>query len=382
MIRLFSDARQINTDYSLLSKLNKELNKNEKNFYGMVFNKTDIKMLHAKVLVFDKPGGKSVVVVSSTNITESALCSNLELGIQLETQRSSDFYNDISRVIKALKECSHEPTEKEVRDYEENRPQIKRWWKESERKPTDKTGDEIRKIRKFRSEIKQNFDPRQLNIIQNHPKRESKSGENDAVNHFTELILQYRREFSQVDNFKLMLRIYANILNHGSKKPSLREQLTDLQQRIGIKNSTINQIYGDSVPGKYLALPRSVREPFRIRPVHVEATLDLIDRFYHGTDYEQLLYTFITFSSKTREMAPRGIGLVTGILASLQPTLFVVCNRRTRALWEEFEKPKYQRIINSSLFYKYPYFNEIFRYISEKTGRELRELDLNSGREF
>ena len=66
MIRLFSDARQINTDYSLLSKLNKELNKNEKNFYGMVFNKTDIKMLHAKVLVFDKPGGKSVVVVSST----------------------------------------------------------------------------------------------------------------------------------------------------------------------------------------------------------------------------------------------------------------------------------------------------------------------------
>ena len=110
--------------------------------------------------------------------------------------------------------------------------------------------------------------------------------------------------------------------------------------------------------------------------------MDLIDRFYHGTDYEQLLYTFIAFSSKTREMTPRGIGLVTGILASLKPTLFVVCNRRTRALWEEFEKPKYQKIINSSLFYKYPYFNEIFRYISERTGRTLRELDLNSGREF
>ena len=348
----------------------------------MVFDGAGVKMLHAKVLVFDKSGGKSVVVVSSANITESALCSNLELGIQLETQKGSDFYNDVSRVIKALKECSHEPTEKEVDDYERNRPQIKKWWRESERKPTDKTREEIRKIIKFRSEIKQNLDPKKLSIIQNYPKRESKPGENNAVNHFTKLVLQNKREFSQVDNFKLMLRVYANILNYGSKKPSLREQLTDLQQRIGIKNSIINQIYDDSVPGKYLGLPRSVRGPFSITPVHVEATLDLIDRFYRGTDYEQLLYAFITFSSETGKMTPRGIGLVTGILASLKSDLFVVCNRRTRALWEEFEKPQYQRIINSNLFDKYPYFNEIFRYISEKTGRKLRELDLNSGREF
>lgn len=69
LVRLFSDSSLINTDYSLLFKLNKVLNKKSKNFYGMVFDGPNIKMLHAKFLIFDKPRNKSVIIVGSANIT-------------------------------------------------------------------------------------------------------------------------------------------------------------------------------------------------------------------------------------------------------------------------------------------------------------------------
>lgn len=387
LVRLFSDSSLINTDYSLLFKLNKVLNKKSKNFYGMVFDGPNIKMLHAKFLIFDKPRNKSVIIVGSANITYPALSSNLELGIQLETQTNSDFYKKISPVLETLEKYSHEPTEEENNYYLKNKQQIEEKRSLQTRFPglrRQKKDKKIFDVKEFRNNIKQDFnDPQLINDIQRLSKQKVGSEQDNtgkAITNFTKLVLENKEKFSQIDNFKLMLRIYANILDYSSKKPSLENLLTeDLQSRIKVKENAVNQISSDSIPGRYLGLTRGVREPYKIKPTHIEAILDLINKFYDGTDYEMLLNTFITFDKKTKKMKPRGIGLVTGVLAALKPNLFVVCNRRTRTLRKISKQAKYKGIFSSKSFENYPKFNEIFRYLSERAGiSDLRKLDLIS----
>ena len=368
-IWLFSNAGYDNTDYSLLDKLNKD----RENFYGMIFHNERIKMSHAKIWVFDKPK-ESVIIVGSANITKSALCENLELGVELKTQKNTSLYKAVSWIIKIWKDHSHKPNKDEIEKYEV-----------CKHKKLVNTS-EISKIKDFRCEM--SFDTSNLDLIKEYPsngnndngKKKSKNKTNDALTEFTGYVLQHKNEFSQHDNFKLLLRIYANMLDYREKqnKPTLKDLLSNLPQSIKIDKNILNKIYENSKEGKYLSMSRSIRAPFNITNANIEATLELFDGICKTTEHEKLLDAFITFYKNTKEMKPSGLGVITGILSCLKPNDFVACTSRTRKLANDFE-PEYRKYIRCSSFDCYPYLNEIFRYISEHHCVELSELDRRVG---
>jgi len=124
-VKLFSDSKPLNTDYSLLQRLNKELNKKGKRFYGMVFESEKIKKLHAKFFVFEKEDG-IVVIITSSNITYPAFSSNLELGIKLTVDKEDKFYRNITRVIEDIEDNSREPAKEEYSSYLASKEEIEK----------------------------------------------------------------------------------------------------------------------------------------------------------------------------------------------------------------------------------------------------------------
>lgn len=387
LVRLFSDSSFLNTDYSLIYNLNKKLNIRYKNFYGMVFNANNIPMLHAKMLIFDKINKKSVVIIGSSNITNPALFSNLEAGITFDIKNTTPFYRNISAIVEALEENSHEPSKDELANYIKNKKIIEMKRKVEQNRiivrNKYKIPNTLFSIKKFRSQIKQEFnDKNLLNNVQMALRPKDTSDYNDtnkAVQKFTEIVLKNRIKFSEPHLFKSMLRIYANILDHRSRKHVLEELLKDLRSSMNIRNETIRQIMIYSVPGLYRTITRGLGSKFRITQSHILETLNLIQNFYTNKNYEALLVTFLNFDKKTKNMKPRGIGLITGILSSLRPSDFIVWNRRTRSLRKISKQEKYKKILSSKSFNNYPFFNEIFRYISQRLGiNDLRKLDAMS----
>lgn len=387
-VRVFSDAHFSNTNYSLLFGLNRKLNKTGRNFYGNVFRASGIKMLHAKMLIFAKPGDKYVVIASSANITGPALRSNLELGIQVEVQRTDKLYEDLSDIVGFLQENAHEPTREEVGKYrrfrermdalDRKRRQLERHTPLRAKRPEPKRHS----AEKFRNELKLRFDePEFIADMQERsedPSAKEKDETGRAVRRFTKLVLSHRRIFSKQNNFKLLLRIYANILHYTHNKPKLEELLEDLESIIP-ENNLADQFYDDSIPGRYAGLTRNVSVKSPISRPHIAATLVLLGKFYddNDNDYETLCEAFETFCKKTGKMKPRPIAFVTGILEALQPDLFVVCNARTRFMGEQLVQKQYRRILRSNSLENYLEFNEIFRHIAERSGiTGMRKIDL------
>lgn len=385
-VRIFSDSRELNTDYSLLYRLNKRFNKRNKNFYGMVFDDSNISMLHAKFFVFDKNENYSVIIVGSSNLTYPALMSNLEAGVMLALNARGKFYRNISAVIDSIESSSYEPSEEDYRSYMRKKGEIERARAHLLRKARAQrlvlrtNRDIISDIKKFGSMIKRDFnDPNLLNAIRHSLKKVGSTEPDkcrDAVLAFTKLVLQKRKVFSGTDAFKLMLQIYANILHYSHHKPRLERLLRhDLKSYVKVQDIWIEKVLSDSIPGKYDGVVRGVRKPFRFKQVHINETLNLLDSFYRHKDYDVLLDSFITFYRRTSRMQPRGAGLITAITSTLQTRLFIVCNRRTRRL-RRISK-QYSRVLGSKSLANYPKFNEVFRYLGQRTGTDnLRKLDL------
>lgn len=386
LIRVFSDFRELNTDYSLLFRLNRELNKEGRNFYGMVFEDEEITMLHAKLFIFEKEEKKSVVIIGSSNLTYPALLSNLEACTVLTVSNDSEFYKSVARIIETLESGSHEPTKQEYLEYVRNRTEIEAarsaLLAESKKQAlVRKTGREIiSEIKKFRSRIKHDFNDTQLLEAVRRALEKGKGRLPDrcgiSISLFTKLVLANRNIFSNPDSFKLMLQIYGNILTYADTKRNLEKLLRDnLESYLHVEKSVVRKILLDSIPGRYDGLIRGVSEPFKIRQSHIKETVDLLHAFLNTDSYDDLLDRFIRFHRRTRCLQPRGIGLLTGIMSALRPNLFIVCNKRTRTL-SRISK-QYEKVLKNDSFENYPKFNEIFRYLGERTGlANLRELDL------
>lgn len=377
-VRVFADSNFLNTDYSLLFDLNESMNKEGKSFSARVFNTAEIRMLHAKVLIFDKPKNKSVVIASSANITGSALCSNLELGIEIETRRTSGFYKNLSGIVEFLQDKSDEPTAEDVNRYKKFLPRanaLKRARRQLEMSLQTGTGYG------FGNEIRRELvlDPELIGKIREYSKDPdvSESIKSDdtgkAVREFTKLVIAHREVFSRLENFRLLLRIYSNMLNLDDEEQGLDELLTKAQSLIkaGIP---IKRICGYS-PGRYHSWHRGADyDNLRASRSHIKATMDLIELFHRGNEYETLLRAFKTFVDKTDGMKPNGIGHITGILEALHPD-FIVCNEQTRNMAEELGQERYRKILRSRSLKRYPEFNEIFRYMSELAGIDMRTMD-------
>ena len=146
---------------------------------------------------------------------------------------------------------------------------------------------------------------------------------NEAVRLFTESVVKNRDQVMDKNGFRRLLRAYLNIMLYAKKKKKIEEALGDLDW---ITDDTKNRIIQLSKPGRYWSIARILPRMHKQMYPHRKEFLDLIEEFRETNEYAKLREGVRKFAALVPDKTP---AFMTGLLAALRPTQFMVYNRRS-----------------------------------------------------
>lgn len=388
LLRIYTDGSPYNSNLSLVYKIKRRRTKT-KNIYVKIYESQNIPMLHSKMFIFYNLN-KIAISLGSFNITKAGFENNLETGLLFQVNKTDKNYETIEKILDNIENNARDVSNDEKNDYEKNKSKYKpKLLKRKETRRQEPIENWLKEVCVFQNKVIDDFDNPLLfkGIIQRYSKKRSDYDEeeekktNKAVFEFTKVVLDNKHNLTP-GIMNTIFHIYANILAWTGKgrKTQLSVYLDRISKSIEVSQEKKNEIIKLSDRGKYLSLYRGVDERYEIGRQHINAIYDFLNGLCIDTNEHKLYEGYCKFVLKTEAMKPRGIGLITGIMSSLNPKVFIVCNRRTRYL-AKYLNPKrefiYRKIISSPGLKSYLHFNTVLKYIAERCGvSNLRELDL------
>ena len=186
----------------------------------------------------------------------------------------------------------------------------------------------------------------------------------EAMRLFSESVVKNRDRVMDRDGFRRLLRAYLNIMTYGKKKTKIKEALRDLDWLKDTRN--IPEL---CTPGRYWSITRTRSQMHGSLYRHKRKLLDLIEDFSNINKYDALCKRVGEFADLVPDVSTASL---TGILAALRPTQFMVYNRRSVVpLWNT----EYGHLANRSMK-TYLDFNAAYVNSADLTGLPLLTLDV------
>ena len=192
---------------------------------------------------------------------------------------------------------------------------------------------------------------------------------NEALRLLNSFVVNNKNKFHDEQSFYLMLQVYVNIIGivNGEKRKVVDVLNDETFADLADKDKIIQMCKG----GKYTGIHRTLR---RVYDKSCRNNfLNLMEAFSKDEQYNKQAATLEQFiEDGHNKQITKLKAILTGILASLQPDEFMVYNKRS---YQMLKHTMYSHLMDGTMK-NYPYFNKLFRHISNRTGKSLVHLDI------